>query len=176
MKPLPPPSPPAARRGSSLVEAVIAVGVLSVAIPLVFGTFAASGKTAMSAEAETRCVWIVPACLAEIDASRDGSSEHFETTSAGEAFPAAGQIWALGFGAEGESLGKVSKADYDKGVKATGKTPVRYIASLSASPETTTSTGSSATPRLLRTTIAVEYPAAAPAAKRSRIEFHTRIP
>lgn len=163
-----------ARRGASLVEAVISVGVLSVAIPLVFGTFAESGRMSMSTEAETRCGWIVPACMAEIDASRDGKPAYFQATAAGEAFPSAGDVWALGFSAEGETIGKMSKADYEKGVKPSAAKPVRYIASISATAEETS--GSAAAPQLMRATIAVEYPAAAPAAKRKSIEFHTRIP
>ena len=165
---------PSRRRGATLVEAVIAVGVLAVAIPLVFGSFAESGKVGMSAEAETRSSWIVPACLAEIHASRSGKSAYFPATSTGEAFPSAGTIWALGFTADGRATGRIETADYTKGVRKSGGETIRYIASLSAEPETTPSTPGG--PPLMRATITVEYPAAAPAEKRGRLEFHTRIP
>lgn len=165
---------PTRLRGATLVEAVIAVGVLAVAIPLVFGTFVESGKVGMSAEAETRSNWIVPACLAEIDASRAGKPAYFSATSPGQPFPDGNDLWAIGFTAEGRAVGKVGKSDYEKGTRGSTADPVRYIATLSAEPESEPATPGG--PLLMRTTIAVEYPAAAPAEKRERLEFHTRIP
>ena len=50
-------------RGSSLIETVIAMGTLAIAIPLVFGAIAESGKSSMSSEAETRSTWIIPTCM-----------------------------------------------------------------------------------------------------------------
>ncbi|NQX02416.1 hypothetical protein HQ447_17295, partial [bacterium] len=115
-------------RGSSLIETVIAMGVLAVAIPLVFGALAESGKSGLSSEAETRSTWIVPACMEEILASREGKPQFFTPTAVGEAFPPASQVWALAFSPEGKPLGKLSKAVYDKGSKELNGQPVRYIA------------------------------------------------
>lgn len=167
-------NPPTARRGASLIEAMIAVGVLAVALPLVFGTFVESGRVSMSAEAETRSGWIVPACLAEIDASRDGTTAYFTATQTGDSFPDAGEVWALGFNREGEVVGKITKSDYDTGVRPTGENPVRYIATLTATPEAEGDTPGDL--RMMRTTIALEFPASAPAEKRNSLKFHTRIP
>lgn len=158
--------------GTSLIEAVIAVGVLAVAIPLVFGALAESGKTGMSAEAETRSTWMVPACMEEIQASREGRSQVFIATTVGEIFPPAGEVWALAFSPEGKPLGKLSKAVYDKGTREISGKPVRYIASLSSKVPTTT-TGAAP---MLSLRISLEYPAASPAAKRQKLEFYTRIP
>jgi type II secretory pathway pseudopilin PulG len=168
-------------RGSSLIEAVIAMGVLAVAIPLVFGALAESAKSGMSSEAETRSTWIVPACMEEILASREGRPQFFTTTAVGQVFPPAGEIWALAFSPEGtpfspppdrKPLGKLTKTQYDKGIKEINSQPVRYIASISsAKPASTTDL----TP-LLQTRISLEYPASAPAARRQKLEFYTRIP
>ncbi len=158
--------------GSSLIEAVIAVGVLAVAIPLVFGALAESGKTGMSAEAETRSSWMVPACMEEIQASREGRPQFFTSTTVGQIFPPAGDVWALAFSPDGKPVGKLSKAVYDKGTRESGGKPVRFIASLS-SMAPTTQTG--ATP-MLNLLISMEYPASSPAAKRQKLEFYTRIP
>ncbi len=158
--------------GSSLIETVIAMGVLAVAVPLVFGAIAESGRSGMSSEAETRSSWMVPACVEEIQASRDGRPQYFTATSAGQTFPPAGNVWALAFSPEGRPLGKLSKAVYDKGAKELNGKPISYIALLSASTQTVTA----GTTPMLKTRISIEYPAAAPAVKRGKLDFHTRIP
>ena len=167
-------SPPitAGTRGASLIEAVLAVGVLAVAIPLVFGALAESGKSGMSAEAETRSTWIVPACMEEVQASRDGRPQFFTRTTVGQMFPPAGEVWTLAFSPEGKPCGKLSKAAYDKGVREIGGKPVRYIASLSSKTPTTPSGVSP----MLSLRISLEYPASSPAANRQKLEFYTRIP
>ena len=161
-------------RGSSLIETVIAMGTLAIAIPLVFGAIAESGKSSMSSEAETRSTWIIPTCMEEIQASRNGTAEYFTTTRPGDAFPPGGTIWALAFTAEGRAVDKVSKSAYDKALKELDGEPVRYIATLSAEPPTGTPDPGVST--MLRAKITLEYPAGAPFAKRQKIDFFTRIP
>lgn len=160
-----------ARSGASLMETVIAMGVLALAIPLVFAAVAAAGNSGRSAEAETRASWIVPVCLREIDASRAGVSGYFPTTETGEAFPPSGKVWALGFSADGALAGVVEKEDYERGAAQIVAGPIRYIVSLTAEPMLP-----AAGPATLRMRISVEYPAAAPAGKRRSLEFLTRIP
>lgn len=158
-------------RGSSLIETVIAMGVLAVAIPLVFGAIAESGKSGISSEAETRSSWIVPACMDEILASREGTPRFFTNTKVGQAFPESGTTWALGFSAEGEPVGKIDKALYDKGTKEVDGKLIRYIATMSA----TAQVPAAATP-MMRVQITLEYPSTSPAAKRQKLDFYTRIP
>lgn len=159
-------------RGSSLIETVIAIGVLAVAIPLVFGALAESGKSGMSSEAETRGVWMVPACMDEIRASREGRPRFFEPTAVNQSFPPDGEVWALAFSPEGKPVGKLAKAFYDKGTGQLDGRALGYIASLSSTAATVTG---GATP-MLCARISIEYPAASPAAKRRKLDFHTRIP
>ena len=159
-------------QGATLVEAIIAVGVLAVAVPLVFGALAEAGKSGVSAQAETRSSWIVPACMEEIRASREGRSRFFPATSVGQQFPPAGDVWALAFSPEGSMVGKLDKARYDRGLKELDGRRVRFIATLQAATETP----QPGTTPMLRTRIAIEYPATAPAERRGRIDFHTRIP
>ena len=158
--------------GSSLVEAVIAVGVLAVAVPLVFGALAEAGKSGSSAQAETRATWIVRACMREIEASRDGRPQYFTSTASGQTFPPAGEVWALAFTADGGALGKISKTQYDRGLKELAGRPVRYIAVLAA----TSGNATPGTTPMLDARISVEYPASAAAARRDKLDFHTRIP
>lgn len=166
-----PTSPIAVRRGATLIEAVIAVGVLAVAIPLTFGTMAEAGRGKVAAAAETRSTWIVPACIAEIQAVRSGRPAHFARIPAGQPFPPAGEIWALGFADDGQALGKISKADYEKGIREIDGRVPRYIATLSATaPAPTDESG------LFKVRVTLEHPASAPAKKRQTLDFHTRIP
>lgn len=166
------PTPARNSRGVTLVESVIAIGVLAVAIPLVFGAIAESGKSGMSAQAETRAIWIVPVCMEEVRASRSGTPEYFTKTKVGEAIPPAGQVWALGFSADGNPVGKLDAGAYEQGSREIDGQPLLYIASIHSEPDQT-STGS--TP-MLTVRISIEYPAAAPVSKRQSLHFHTRIP
>jgi F0F1-type ATP synthase membrane subunit c/vacuolar-type H+-ATPase subunit K len=158
--------------GATLIEAVIAVGVLAVAVPLVMGTIAEAGKSGMAAEAETRSTWIISTCMAEINASRVGQSRYFPATTIGQSFPNAGEVWALGFSPEGKLVGTISKAAHDKGAKEIDGQPIRFIAVMTATPQGTTSGGVP----MLKTRVSIQYPAAVPAAKRGKLDYHTLIP
>lgn len=166
------PDKPPEKRGSTLIEVVIAVGVMAVAVPLVFGALAESGKSGMSAEAETRSTWIVPLCVDEIRASREGRSEYFTATTTGQIFPPTGEVWALAFSQEGKPISKISKAVYDTGTKELNGVKISYLATISA---TNPPTQTGATP-MLSARVTMEYPSAAPAAKRQKLDFFTRIP
>lgn len=168
----PAPARTSRKRGASLIESVIAMGVLAVAIPLVFGALAESGKSGMSSEAETRSAWMIPACMEEIQASRAGKPQFFTATTVGQTFPPAGEVWVLGFSEEGKPVGKVDKAVYDKGAKEIGGKPVRYLVSLSSA---TITPPTGATP-MLSLRMSLEYPSTAPVAKRQKLEFYTRLP
>jgi type II secretory pathway pseudopilin PulG len=164
-------------RGSSLIETVIAMGVLAVAIPLVFGALAESGKSTQSSEAETRSTWIIPACMEEIQASRSGRAQFLPATAVSETFPPQGDIWTLAFSGQGTPVGKISKSDYAKGTKEIDGKPIRYIAKLSAVnvPPSEAEARPGLTPTL-RVQISLEFPATSPVGKRQKLEFYTRIP
>ena len=158
--------------GATLIEAVIAVGVLAVAVPLVLGTIAEAGKSGMAAEAETRSTWMISTCMVEINASRTGQSRYFPATVIGQAFPTAGDVWALAFSPEGKLVGKLSKSLHDTGTKELDGQPIRFIAVLSATAPASTTDGVP----MLNTRVSIQYPAAAPVAKRGKLDYHTRIP
>ena len=161
-----------AKRGSMLIETVIGTGVLAVAIPLVTGALAESAKSGMSAAAETRSPWMISACMAEIQASRDGKSQFFTPTAIHQTLPPAGDVWALAFTADGLAIGKLNPAEYQRGTGRLHGQSVRYIAYFTS----TEAIAKHGPPPMLRTHIAIEYPAASPVNKRHKIDFHTLIP
>lgn len=161
-------------RGSSLIEVVIAVGVMAVAVPLVFGALAESGKSNFSSEAETRSTWIVPACMEEIRASREGRPQFFTTTAIGQSFPPASDVWALAFSPEGKPIGKVSKSQFEKGLKELNGQRILYLATLKATPQVPAKAVGN--PKMLEVQVTLEYPSGTPVARRQKLDFFTRIP
>lgn len=163
---------PFLKRASSLIDAVIAIGVLAIAIPLVLASMTQAGKSGLSAEAETRCNWMIPACMEEIRASREGLPQYFTTTSIGQFFPPTGDFWALAFGPDGKPIGKISKSLYDMGTKELNGKPVLYLATMTA---TADHVKFMETP-MMNVQILIDYPASSPLAKRQKLEFYTQIP
>ena len=160
------------RRGTSLIEVVVAIGVLAVAVPLVFAVIARSGQNAANARAETRATWIIPACLHEIEAARTGASQLIPPRLPGQPFPAAGQLLAIAFSEDGRPLGTIVQKTYATGIKTLADQPVRYLTII----RTELAPAIPGTPPMLNLHLTLEHPAAAPAARRRKIEFHTRIP
>ena len=99
---------------------------------------------------------MVTACLRDWSEARNGAGESDEGQ----------EVWAMGFASTGESLGRVEAEDYRSGCRKSGTT---YLARLENEP---VEEGGSA--RKIR--VSVEFPAAAPAEKRQRLEFFTRLP
>ena len=159
-------------RGVTLIESVIAIGVLAVAIPMVFGALAESGKSGMASQAETRSTWIIPVCMDEIRSSREGRPQYFTATVTGQAFPPAGEVWALAFSADGKPVGRLDKSLYQSGAREINGKVIRYITSMSATVENP-QTG---TTPMLRVDVSLEYPASVKSEKREKLDFHTRIP
>jgi hypothetical protein len=167
------PGPAKSRKhASSLVEAVLAIGVLALVIPLVFATLAQAGRSGASAEADTRCSWIVPACMDEIRASRDGHPQFFSATTEGQALPLAGEVWVLAFSSEGRAIGKITKSQFEAGIKELDGSPVLYLGEMSAVKAPLKAGMTS----MMNVRISIGYPAGIPSAKRRKLDFHTRIP
>lgn len=154
--------------GTSLVETILAVAVLAVAIPLVFGALAESGRSGMAAKAETRSTWMVSACLQELTSSRTGNAQFLPPSAPGETIPPTEDVWALAFAGDGRPLGRLAKSDYERGSAEMGGQRIHYIARLSES----TSPGDAA----MLATISIEFPATAPSVRRRKLDFHTHLP
>lgn len=159
-------------RGFSLIEIIIAMGVLAVALPLVCAVMARSGQSSASAKAETHCVWILPACLHEIDAAFLGKSHYLPTLARGQSLPAAGDILALAYSKEGRALALVTREAYHMGINPLAGDAVAYIVSICGEPSPT----QASRPSMCNLRLTLEYPPAAPAVKRQKLDFFTRIP
>jgi hypothetical protein len=157
------------RTGSTLVESSIAMGILAVAVPLVFGSMAESGKSGTSAEIETRSAWMIPTCLREIEDSRSGKPQYFTATETGQTFPPENEIWALAFSDDGSCVDKISIHQYKGGLRNLNSKRISHLARISASE-------SEEANEMLELRITIEYPAAAPAGKRKTLDFHSRMP
>jgi len=160
------------RGGFSLIEAVVSVGVLAVAAPLVLAAMMRASESSALARAESRSPAMVSVCLEEIEQAREGRSRLLDVIPPDGAFPAAGGIAAIAFTAEGRVVERVEAADYEAGVGRMSSETVRYIVRIDGEPEQVRDDG-----RPMRSVrMAIEYPARTPAKNRRNLEFFGRIP
>ena len=153
--------------GVSLIETVVAMGVLAIAVPLALAAMSKAGSVGSSARAETRAPAIAERCLMEVKAARRGESAVLSVLEPAASFPGAGQVLALGFSRDGQLLGAVDQSSFEGGMRETldGK-DVNYVASISGrfdDPGVTV-------------TVRVEHPAVRERSQRSGVSFHTKLP
>ena len=158
-------------RGVSLVETMVAIGVLAVVGPLAVAALLKSSEGGASARAETRSPAIVERCLSELKTARDGTSEFLPKLQPGMSFGMDG-VLCLAFSGDGTLLGSVGEGGYNKGNGKVSNQDAVYLAVLEGELENQRS----GYPPLLTVNIRVEYPAIAPKDKRNRMQFHTKLP
>jgi hypothetical protein len=144
--------------GFSLLEVVVSLGVLAVAIPLALAGIAGSANADLASRADSLAGSMVAVCLKEWSEAK-GAKEEIGGDESGE-------VWSMGFAATGESCGTVEAKDYRSGCRKAG---VIYLVRVEETPAEDVSPA-----REVR--VSVEFPAAAPEAKRQRLEFFTRLP
>lgn len=159
------------RRGVSLVETMVSIGVLAVVAPLAIAALLRGGEGGTAARAETRAPVIVEACLQEIQIARDGGSRNLPALSPGLAFGSS-EVLCLAFRRDGVLLGSVDGAGYDSGTLRVAEQDAAYLARL----EGTLDTERPGFPPLLKVKITIEHPAVAGSTKRRRMEFLTKLP
>lgn len=158
--------------GFSLIEAVVSVGVLAVAAPLVLAAMMRASESSALARAESRSPAMVSECLEEIEEARGGRSRLLDAIPPSGQFPAEGDVAAIAFTAEGRVVGRVEAPEYEQGVGEMNSETVRYIVRIGGKPEKVRDDG-----RPMRSVrIAIEYPARSPAKNRRSLEFYGRIP
>jgi len=146
------PHTPTTPRGATLMESVIAIGVLAAAVPMVLVGMLEAGRGSEASGAETRAPWIARASI--------------EEWRAAAADPAAPMSFA--FSRTGALAGVIDPARQAAGLRHLAGADVHYITTIHP-PEPAAGESPAATRR-----VSVEYPAAAPAANRRTLDFHIR--
>jgi len=160
--------------GMTLMEVVIALGVVAFVIPIVLTATGSANISRLSAEADTRSAWLAREVQREIisawadpaPASAFGSAlafPVFATSTAPEilAYDSEGNFLAKGTAADLTSPSKIPNATYLVAVHGDSHRPPN----LAAGPDT-----------LSLLTIRVLHPAKAPAAKRSDLRYQIISP
>jgi type II secretory pathway pseudopilin PulG len=161
----------ALRRGVSLVETMVAIGVLAIVGPLAVAALLKSGEGGAAARAETRAPAIVDLSLSELNLALGSGSEHLPKLEPGMAFGANTPL-CLAFSRDGTLLGSVGGGGYEQGSGEVGGEDASYLARL----EGTLDTSRPGYPPLLTVLVSVEFPAVAPADRRRKIPFYTKLP
>jgi hypothetical protein len=158
-------------RGISLLEMLIGISLLALAVPLVLGSLVRAGEGGMVTRVESRCARIIPACLEEIYAAREGRQNLLTGSQRIADFPPDSEPVCLGFARRGGPVAKMDPEIYHAGLKQRGARGIHYLAAITV--QTVAENDSTAKRRLK---ISVEYPATAPAGKRRKLDFYTGIP
>jgi type II secretory pathway pseudopilin PulG len=160
--------------GMTLMEVVIALGVVAFVIPLILAATGSANISRLSAEADTRSAWlardvqreIISAWSVPAPASAFGAAlafPVFATPTAPEilAYDSDGNFLAKGTAADLTAASKIPKASYLVAVHGEAHRPPN----LAAGPDT-----------LSLLTIRILHPAKAPAAKRSDLRYQIISP
>lgn len=158
-------------RGVSLVETMVAIGVLAVVGPLAVAALLKSSEGGSTARAETRSAAIVESCLSELKAARDTNSEFLPKLQPGENFGTDAML-CLAFSGDGTLLGSINEGTYTKGSGKVDSKDAVYLAVL----EGELKGQRPGYPPLLTVHIKIEHPAIVPKEKRTRMEFYTQLP
>jgi|GEM_PF-4507755 len=150
--------------GFSLVEAVVALGVLAVAVPLGMAALAGAVASDGAARADAVAPGIAAACLEELRAAKHGGGLWLPAVDTGMSL--AGKSWRLGFSPAGEAVGCV-EPETDRTGCRDGR--MAYLAKMEC-------TGSDEEAGAGTVRVTVGFPAAARAEVRKKVEFVTRLP
>jgi type II secretory pathway pseudopilin PulG len=160
-------------RGLTLMEAVIAMGVIAVAVPLVLSATAVGTRTRTNAETDTRSAWLARTVQRELtDAWRDLPSPMFTPRPAFPAFGSADAPEVLLFDAEGRFLARGNANDYLNGSPNPQAVYMVGIFSQRQSPANITTTED----LLARVQMTISHTARAPLAKRVPCAYTVLIP
>lgn len=161
------------RRGLTLMEAVVAIGVVAVAVPLILAATSVSAKTRMAAENETRASWIAQQVFRQLTESwQNLKSPAFPIKPNFPTFQSATAPMILLYNSDGALLGQGTALDFEKG---SSNPQSVYLVSVYGIGQKASNL-QSGDENLSRVTISVENSARAPKAKRSASYFTLLIP
>ena len=157
----------------TLMEAVIALGIIAFAVPLVLSATAVSTRTRINAETDTRSAWLARTVQRELtDSWRALPSAMFTPAPAFPTFASATAPEVLLFDAEGRFLTRGNSNDYTNGSRNGNAVYLVSVHSQRHSPANITTTEN----LLARVQITVAHNAKAPLAKRVPCSYTVLIP
>ncbi|WP_035607786.1 hypothetical protein [Haloferula sp. BvORR071] len=162
---------PGLKRGASLVEIMVSIGVLAVVAPLALATLLQAGEGGSTSRAETRSPLIVENCLSELSLARQGLSANLPALQAGREF-GKDQVICLAFGGDGKLLGKIEGLGYDTGTGKVKDEDAAFLVRLSGVEDKSRSDF----PSMLTVKVSIERPAIAASKNRRVMDFYTKLP
>ncbi len=161
------------RRGLTLMEAVIALGVIAFAVPLIVAASSQSSKTRVSAEADTRSAWLAQDLQRQlIDSWNDRQTIAFATKPQFPDFSTASSPTVLIYDNDGALLQSGTTQEFTNGSSNPKASYIVTIYGTGATPNNLTT----AEKNLSKVTISIENPAKAKAPIRNRNVFTMLIP
>jgi len=152
--------------GFSLMEVVIAVGVLAVAIPVIMAMMVSGLRSSRVATDETQAALIARSVMQEIRSARQGTGGLVEGTLAWPEFPGGGDRLVFSVDAGGRLLERMEDGAYATGVR---EPDVQYLVSAAGTPHRLE--GGADLEVLSKVVVSVETPPGARAEDRRKFEF-----
>lgn len=170
---IPLPSSRRKHRGLTLMEAVIAIGIVAVAVPLILAATSAATKSRINSEADTRAAWIAKEMQRQLtDAWRDLPNTYFSTKPAFPAFSSDTEPLVFLFNQSAGLIGPGNAESYASG----SKNPDAYYMVTVYGEAAIPSTADLADNSLSKVFIAVEHNAKSPRSMRNSNPFLVLIP
>ncbi len=154
------------RGGFSLMEVVIAVGVLAVAIPVIMAMMVAGTRSSRVATDETQAALIARSVMQEIRSARDGKGGLVEGTLPWPEFPTGGERLVFSVDAGGRLVEQLGDGDYTTGLR---DREVQYL--VSAAGTLHRLPGSPDLEVLSKVVVSIETPPGAKPEDRRKFEF-----
>ncbi len=158
-------------KGMTLMETVIAIGIIGFSVPLILAASTASMNDRRNAEADTRAAWLAQDLQHQIAAVwASPRRDTYLPQSVSLTFPefaAENSPTIFIYDNEAQFVGMGSASDLQSGSK---QNAAQYLVSAYSKLHTPANLTSS-TSELARIYIQVEYPAKAPLAKRQKLQF-----
>lgn len=153
--------------GSSLIEMVLALGVLAVALPLGLGAIRQAGDGLRLAREDGQSVAMVHEVLEELKRAREGRPCMLGDIGKNADFPSSGHVLGLAFDGHGRMLRKIGNEEYRDGSPAKAEPRVTHFAIIEGR--------ANGARRLSDIEILIEFPASAKQGTRQSLAYHTQL-
>lgn len=159
------------RRGFTLMEVVVALGIVAFAVPLILTTLASSSRARLQSENDTRSAWLARDVQQELIAAWSAQQSVINPAPAFPQFANPTTPLVLLYDKEGKFISQGTSDDFSRG-HATGG--AFYLVSLYGEPALA-SPLKEGTSDLCHLSLSIESPAAARKEKRSRFVYQAML-